>query len=138
MELATVGDSTVLGEVPDTVNRPAPSLLLDAIKLFQRSDFEAGVKTVRDAIKETTQLDVWEKQWPRVSFSLFGKFCNFQVYPLLLDLAADKRKQDESRLMALHCLRDAVDVKPDLMVSTAEEIVEKVTFQGFTKNLKYR
>ena len=30
--------------------------------------------------------------------------------------------------MALHCLRDAVDVKPDLMVSTAEKIVEKVSF----------
>ena len=68
MELDTVGDNTVLGEVPDTLNRPAPSLLLDAIKLFQRGDVEAGVKTVRDAIKETTQLDVWEKQWPRVSF----------------------------------------------------------------------
>ena len=68
MELNTLGDNTVLGEVPDTVNRPAPSLLLDAIKLFQRGDFEAGVKTVRDAIKETTQLDAWEKQWPRVSF----------------------------------------------------------------------
>ena len=33
--------------------------------------------------------------------------------------------------MALHCLRDAVDVKPDLMVSTAEEIVEKVRFIVF-------
>ena len=66
-----------------------------------------------------------------------ANFLTFQVYPLLLDLAADKRKQDESRLMALHCLRDAVDVKPDLMVSTAEEIVEKVIFQSFTENLKY-
>ena len=86
MELATVSDSTVLGEVPDTVTRPAPSLLLDAIKLFQRSDLEGGVKTVRDAIKETTQLDVWVKQWQRVIFSFFGKFCNSQVYQLLLSL----------------------------------------------------
>ena len=41
--------------------------------------------------------------------------------------------------MALHCLRDAVDVKPDLMVSTAEEIVEKVSLTVldliFTKSL---
>ena len=37
--------------------------------------------------------------------------------------------------MALHCLRDAVDVKPDLMVSTAEKIVEKVSFFFIKKKL---
>ena len=28
--------------------------------------------------------------------------------------------------MSLHCLRDAVDVKPELMVNNAEDIIEKV------------
>ena len=69
-------ETSVLNPIADTINRPAPSFLLDAIKLFQRQDFESGVKTVRDAIKETTQADVWEKHWPRVShFSkVFGNF----------------------------------------------------------------
>ena len=35
------------------------------------------------------------------------------------------------RLMSLHCLRDAVDVKPDLMVSNAADIVEKVRFRFY-------
>ena len=74
-ELSTM-ETSVLNPIADTINRPAPSFLLDAIKLFQRQDFESGVKTVRDAIKETTQADVWEKHWPRVShFSkVFGSF----------------------------------------------------------------
>ena len=69
-ELSTM-ETSVLNPIADTINRPAPSFLLDAIKLFQRNDFESGVKTVRDAIKETTQADVWEKHWPRVSY-FFG------------------------------------------------------------------
>ena len=55
----------------------------------------------------------------------------FKVYPVLLDIASDGNKNDEMRLMSLHCLRDAVDVKPELMVSNASNIVEKVLFLAF-------
>ena len=65
-------------------------------------------------------------------FYIFKNIC--QVYPVLLDIASDGAKNDETRLMSLHCLRDAVDVKPELMVTSAEDIVEKVSF--FSENIK--
>ena len=82
---ATAG---ILEPIQDNLsNRPGgslPSLLIEAIKLFQKSDIEStkiGLKKVREAIKDSRHED-WDKQWPRVSpdisdispHSLFSSF----------------------------------------------------------------
>ena len=81
---ATAG---ILEPIQDNLsNRPGgslPSLLIEAIKLFQKSDIEStkiGLKKVREAIKDSRHED-WDKQWPRVSLiftisihSLFSSF----------------------------------------------------------------
>ena len=62
----------MLEQISDGTNRPGgpkPSLLLEAIKLFQNNDPESkktALKKIRDASKEI-ELDDWERQWPRVS-----------------------------------------------------------------------
>lgn len=112
---ATAG---ILEPIQDNLsNRPGgslPSLLIEAIKLFQKSDIEStkiGLKKVREAIKDSRHED-WDKQWPR-------------IFPTLLDIASNSGTNGEERLMSLHCLRDAVDVHPELMVDSADEIIAK-------------
>ena len=62
----------VLVPISDGTNRPGgvkPSLLLEALKFFQKSDLDSirlGLKKVRDAVKESEGED-WERHWPRVS-----------------------------------------------------------------------
>ena len=50
----------------------------------------------------------------------------FKIFPTLLDIASNSGTNGEERLMSLHCLRDAVDVHPELMVDSADEIIAKV------------
>ena len=52
----------------------------------------------------------------------------FKIFPTLLDIASNSGTNGEERLMSLHCLRDAVDVHPELMVDSADEIIAKVLF----------
>jgi CLIP-associating protein 1/2 len=107
----------VLEQISDGTNRPGgpmPSLLLEAIKLFQKNDPESkktALKKIRDASKEI-ELDDWERQWPRIQ-------------PILLEIAANSFDTSDDRLMALHCLRDASEVKSNLMIDSAEGIIEK-------------
>ena len=59
----------------------------------------------------------------------------FKIFPTLLDIASNSGTNGEERLMSLHCLRDAVDVHPELMVDSADEIIAKVCSYSFVYSL---
>ena len=101
---ATAG---ILEPIQDNLsNRPGgslPSLLIEAIKLFQKSDIEStkiGLKKVREAIKDSRHED-WDKQWPRVIELLNLQYSSTHVSPMSLTHWANRRSR-KWQLLRLH------------------------------------
>lgn len=106
-------------EPVDLLNRPnsstKPNILLEAIRLFQKKDndsVQAAMKIVREAIRDPSD-DADDSKWNR-------------VFPLLLETAEDSTVRVESRVTALHCLRDISDSKHSVAADNAEAALSKL------------